>query len=255
MSLAPLRNLAERLAGELDAVGTLVIDGEEIPVRFKRNARARRIILRLNPKGEGVTLTLPAGMPEREALEFARSNTAWIAARLKRQPESIAFRDGAEIPLRGETHMLCHLPEARGTVWIEPCHVDGECPTICIAGRVEHLERRLKDWLKAEARKDLVAASSHYADLMGLKYSNITVRDQTSRWGSCSSSGALSYSWRLILAPSDVLDYVAAHEVAHLAEMNHGPRFWKLVETHCAQTKTARHWLKQHGTSLHKFGR
>ena len=80
-------------------------------------------------------------------------------------------------------------------------------------------------------------------------------RDQTSRWGSCSSSGALSYSWRLILAPSDVLDYVAAHEVAHLAEMNHGPRFWKLVETHCAQTKTARHWLKQHGTSLHKFGR
>ena len=255
MSLAPLRSISDRLTGEPDAAGPLVVDGQEIPVQLKRNARARRIILRLNPKGHGVTLTVPTGMPEREAIEFARSNTAWIAARLKRQPECVAFGDGAEIPLRGQMHTLRHLPSARGTVWPEPALMEGEQPAICIAGRAEHLERRVRDWLKAEARKDLVAASSHYADRMGLKFSKITVRDQTSRWGSCSSAGALSYSWRLILAPADVLDYVAAHEVAHLAEMNHGPRFWKLVETHCPQTKTARHWLKQHGTTLHKFGR
>ncbi len=255
MPLAPLRNLADRLAGDPDDVAPLLIDGREVPVQFKRNARARRIIMRVNQKGEGVTLTIPPGTGVREALAFADSNRAWIATRLKRQPEFVPFADGSEVPLRGEMHLIRHMPGARGAAWPEPKYFPGGLPSLCVAGRAEHVERRLKDWLKAEARAELVAASTYYAGEMGLKFSKVTVRDQSSRWGSCSSNGALSYSWRLILAPQDVLDYVAAHEVAHLAEMNHGRRFWRLVETHCPHTRTSKHWLRQNGTNLHKYGR
>ncbi|MEM7425518.1 MAG: SprT family zinc-dependent metalloprotease [Pseudomonadota bacterium] len=255
MPLAPLRKLTERLVSDSGEPAPLLVDGRELPVEVKRNARARRIIMRMNPKTGGITLTLPPATSVAEGVAFAQSNVAWIAARLKRQPDFVPFADGAEIPLRGEMHRIRHLPSARGTAWSEPAHTPGDLPALCVAGRAEHLERRLRDWLKAEARKDLVEASAHYADKMGLKFSRIAVRDQSSRWGSCSSNGTLSYSWRLILAPGDVLDYVAAHEVAHLAEMNHGPRFWRLVETNCAQTGTARHWLRQHGMELHKYGR
>ncbi len=254
MTLAALRKLIDPgLAGQPQRAG-LVIDGAELPVIFKRNARARRIILRMNPKGEGIVLTVPPGTTQREALNFAVSQSAWITARLKRTLETVAFADGVEVPFRGEMHMICHRPTPRRTVWCEEGTGEGELPSLCVSGRGEHLPRRLKDWLKAQARSDLSAASNHYAAAMGLKYSRLSIRDQSSRWGSCSSTGALSYSWRLVMAPPDVLDYVAAHEVAHLAEMNHGPAFWALVERNCPHTKTAKHWLKQNGRGLHRYG-
>lgn len=254
MSLAALRNLIDpKLEAEPNRAH-LVVDDVELPVAFKHNAQARRIILRMNPKAEGVLLTVPPGTSKGEALAFARSQSAWIAARMKRTPNTVVFTDGMVLPLRGVLHQVRHQPVPRRTVWCEAAEGPDEVPTVLVSGRPEHLPRRLKDWLKAEARTDLAAASARYADEMGLKYSRLTIRDQTSRWGSCSSAGALSYSWRLILAPEDVLDYVAAHEVAHLAEMNHGPRFWALVERHCPHMKTSQHWLKQHGRDLHRYG-
>ncbi len=255
MPLATLRKLIDPgPAGQTDRA-SVAIDGITVPVLFRRNAKARRIILRMNAKEEGLTLTVPPGTSHQEALNFAVSQSAWIAARLKRQPQIIPFEHGVEIPVRGIPHLIRHLPNARGTARSEASHLPGEPPSLIVAGREEHLNRRLRDWLKAEARRDLVAASSKYARSMGLRYSRINMRDQSSRWGSCSSTGALSYSWRLIMAPSDVLDYVAAHEVAHLKEMNHSPRFWKLVETHCEHSKPSRHWLKTHGMALHQYGR
>ncbi|MEM1200329.1 MAG: SprT family zinc-dependent metalloprotease [Pseudomonadota bacterium] len=254
MTLAALRKLIDPgPAGQPQRAG-LVIDGAEVPVIFRRNAQARRIILRMNPKGEGIVLTVPPGTTQREALNFAISQSAWITSRLKRTPETVAFEDGVEVPFRGEMHLICHRPTPRRTVWCEEGTGGVEMPSLCVSGRREHLPRRLKDWLKAQARTDLSAASDHYAAAMGLKYSRLSIRDQSSRWGSCSSTGALSYSWRLVMAPPDVLDYVAAHEVAHLAEMNHGPAFWALVEQHCQHTKTAKHWLKQNGRGLHRYG-
>lgn len=254
MTLAALRKLIDPdPAGQPQCAG-LVIEGTELPVLFKRNAQARRIILRMNPKGEGVVLTVPPGTTKREALNFAISQGAWISARLKRTPETVAFAEGVEVPFRGELHLVCHRPMPRRTVWREEAPSEGTLPLLCVSGRIEHLPRRLKDWLKAQARADLSAASERYADEMGLKFSRLSIRDQSSRWGSCSSAGALSYSWRLVLAPPDVLDYVAAHEVAHLAEMNHGPAFWSLVEQHCPHTKSAKHWLKQNGRGLHRYG-
>ncbi len=254
MSLAALRQLIDPDRRDAPTDAFVEVDGTSLPVTFKRNAQARRIILRMNPKEKGVLLTVPPGTTQHEALAFARSQKAWIAARLKRTPDTIAFAEGILLPVRGVMHTVVHKPMPRRTVWCEESvgEVDA-VPEICVSGRIEHLPRRLKDWFKAQARADLVAASERYADLMGLKFTRLSIRDQSSRWGSCSSTGALSYSWRLILAPPDVLDYVAAHEVAHLAEMNHGPAFWSLVERHCPQTKSARHWLKQHGRDLHRY--
>lgn len=254
MTLAALRKLIDTGPSGEPERAALVVEGTDLPVTFKHNARARRIILRMNPKGEGVLLTVPPGTTQTEALNFARSQKAWIATRLKRTPVTLAFADGVQLPFRGEEHTVCHRPMPRRTVWREEPPAGEGMPLLCVSGRPEHLPRRLKDWLKAQARADLSAASEHYAREMGLKYTRLSIRDQSSRWGSCSSTGALSYSWRLVLAPPDVLDYVAAHEVAHLAEMNHGPAFWALVERHCPQTKSARHWLKQNGRGLHRYG-
>ena len=254
MTLAALRKLIDPGPSGQPGRAALVVDGADLPVTFKRNAQARRIILRMNPKGEGVLLTVPPGTTQREALDFAISQSAWISARLKRTPDTVAFAHGIQLPFRGELHSVRHQHVPRRTVWREAACTEGELPALCVSGRTEHLPRRLKDWLKAQARADLAAASERYAQKMGLKYSRLSIRDQSSRWGSCSSTGALSYSWRLVLAPADVLDYVAAHEVAHLAEMNHGPAFWALVERHCPHTKPARHWLKQNGRDLHRYG-
>ena len=116
------------------------------------------------------------------------------------------------------------------------------------------LPRRLRDWLTTEARRDIVERVNRHAANLGLHAGRVTVRDQKSRWGSCSTTGALSFSWRLIMAPSFVLDYVAAHEVAHLAEINHGPRFWALVARTMPQTEEAKRWLLTFGSDLHRYG-
>jgi predicted metal-dependent hydrolase len=123
-----------------------------------------------------------------------------------------------------------------------------------VAGRLEHASRRLKDWLLEQARADLDASVTRHSRMLGVKARSISLRDQTSRWGSCTAGGLLSFSWRLILAPSHVLDYVAAHEVAHLVEMNHGPRFWKHVSRCMPRLEEAKRWLRSHGADLHRYG-
>ncbi len=229
----------------------LLVDGRLVPVVLKRNSRARRIILRFDRAGTAIEITLPRRATREAALAFAEEHKGWIERRLKRAPPRVAFAAGSVIPLRGEMHLVCHRPLQRGPVL--PAWVGGQ-PVLCVAGSEAHLARRVRDWLKAEARKDLAAACGRYASAMGVKFRKLTVRDQMSRWGSCSASGALAFSWRLILAPPHVLDYVAVHEVAHLVEMNHGPAFWKLVERHSPGCRAARSWLRQHGAGLHGYG-
>src|SRR5262249_39572655 len=137
------------------------------------------------------------------------------------------------------------------TVWTELA-ADG-MRLLCVAGDAAHVGRRVTDFLKREAKRDLAAASRHYADRLGVRLRRVSIRDQSSRWGSCSSTGMLSYSWRLILAPEFVLDYLAAHEVAHLVEMNHSPRFWRTVLGVCPDTRRAKVWLDAHGADLHRY--
>ena len=123
-----------------------------------------------------------------------------------------------------------------------------------MSGDKPHIPRRVADYLKREARKDIEAAVDRHAARLGVAPRRITLRDTVSRWGSCSSTGALNFSWRLILAPPEVLDYLAAHEVAHIVHMNHSPMFWKLTRRLFPETEQAEVWLKTHGASLHRFG-
>lgn len=227
------------------------IAGRAVPVVVSVHSRARRISLRLARDALLVKVTVPRGVPARKGLDFARGRAEWITTRLAARPEPRPFVHGARIPLRGEEHMIFHVPGRRGVVWAEG---RAEAARICVAGAKEHLPRRLRDWLKAQAKKDLRAACAHYSRVMELPFSRITVRDQKSRWGSCSAQRTLSFSWRLVLAPPYVLDYLAAHEVAHLAHMNHSARFWALVRAHCPHVEAAERWLKAEGSGLHMWG-
>src|ERR1700691_3333380 len=139
-----------------------------------------------------------------------------------------------------------------GTVWIEPN--GAEEPLLCVAGQAPHVDRRIGDFLRREARWDLEAASLRFAGSLGVAVKRVAVRDQASRWGSCSSTGVLSYSWRLILAPPFVLNYLAAHEVAHLAEMNHSARFWRLVQRLCPDHQQTKEWLDVSARDLDRSG-
>ena len=173
----------------------------------------------------------------KQAREFAQKNGAWIAARLRRLPDAMPFAHGTLLPLRGVSHRIDHRKSTRGTVWIE---TGADMPLLCVAGKAPHLSRRVRDFLKREAKRDLETASGTAAQALGVTVKRVSVRDQSSRWGSCSSTGVLSYSWRLILAPSFVLDYLAVHEVTHLIEMNHSRRFWRLVEKTCPDMARAK---------------
>jgi predicted metal-dependent hydrolase len=145
-----------------------------------------------------------------------------------------------------------HRRGQRGTVWVETD--DAGQRLLCVAGDPPHVDRRIADFLKREARRDLERASSRHADALGVAITRVSVRDQSSRWGSCSNSGVLSFSWRLILAPPYVLDYLAAHEVAHLLELNHSPKFWRLVRRLYPNYERPKTWLDTHGTDLHRYG-
>jgi predicted metal-dependent hydrolase len=246
-----LRALLYRRPSEPSVV-QVVFDKAIYLVRLRRHRQARRYTLRIDAPTREVVLTMPPRGSVREAKEFAQKHGGWIAARLKRLPEAAPFAHGVEVPLRGEPHRIVHRRGERGTVWTE---TDGSGQRLlCVAGEPPHVDRRISDFLKREAQRDLDAASRNYAAQIGVSIKRICVRDQSSRWGSCSNTGVLSFSWRLILAPPFVLDYLAAHEVSHLVELNHSPRFWRLVKRLYPQLERAKVWLDANGTDLHRYG-
>ncbi len=213
-----------------------------VPVILRRSPRARRISLRVSQLDGRVTLTLPRGVPEAEALAFAREKEGWIRGHLQSRSEDVRVDIGAEIPVEGV--VLRVVPGGGRGVRLQ----DGG-----LAVPPGAAGRRVRAWLRDLARDRLVAASDAYAQALGRPYSRITLRDTRSRWGSCSSQGGLMYSWRLILAPPEVLRYVAAHEVAHLAEMNHSAAFWSQLERLYGPYQAPRSWLRENGAALHRY--
>lgn len=213
-----------------------------IALVLRRSGRARRISLRISQLDGRVTLTLPNGVPDGEALEFATSKETWIRDHLRARQDDIHIQQGAVLPIEGVPHRVAEAPARR--VVMRPGEVavpDGP------------VGPRLQSWLRTLARDRLVAAADHYADGLGQSYARITLRDTRSRWGSCSSHRGLMFSWRLILAPPEVLRYVAAHEVAHLVEMNHSPAFWANVEQVYGAYAAPRRWLRENGAGLHRY--
>jgi hypothetical protein len=246
-----LRALLYRRPSEPSTI-EIVFDRAIFPVRIRRHRQARRYTLRIDAISREVVLTIPPRGSLKEAREFAHKHGGWIAARLQRLPEVAPFAHDTELPLRGELHRIVHRRGGRGTVWRERDADGGRL--LCVAGEAPHVGRRIADFLKREALRDLEAASRRHAGTLGVKIKRISVRDQSSRWGSCSNTGVLSFSWRLILAPPFVLNYLAAHEVAHLVELNHSPRFWRLVARIDPNAERAKAWLDAHGNDLHRYG-
>jgi predicted metal-dependent hydrolase len=229
---------------------TLELAGKAIPVKVRRHAASRNFTLRVTDLGETVTLTLPKRSRLKDARAFVERHSHWLENKLAKVPQKIPFQNGAIIPYQGVPHQISHRPHQRGTVWVE----EADMPLICVAGQAEHLPRRLTYWLKKQAKHTLTTACKHYTQKLGMPYRSLTLRDPTSRWGSCTSVGGLSFSWRLILAPPHVLEYLAAHEVAHLKELNHSPQYWAIVQQLKPDFETAQDWLKLHGSSLHRYG-
>jgi len=245
----PSRALLYRRPAEPSAI-EVVCEESIYLVRLRRHRQARRYTLRIVAATREAVLTMPPRGSLSEAREFAEKHRAWIAARFGRLPKPAPFAHGSELPLRGVTHSIVHRRGARGTVWTESDSCGDRL--LCVAGEAEHVSRRITDYLKRQAKRDVEIAAKHYAEKLGL--AAISIRDQASRWGSCSTTGMLSFSWRLVLAPRYVLDYLAAHEIAHLVEMNHSARFWRVLRRICPDLERAKVWLDVHGTDLHRYG-
>lgn len=215
-----------------------------IPLILRRSAQAKRISLRISQLDGRVTLTMPKRLVESEALDFARSKEAWIRKHLDARGEDVMIGEGAELPLGGRMY-----PVLAGTGRRVQITSEG----IFVPGPPERVGKRLSAHLKELARDRLAGASDDYAARLGRSYTRLSLRDTRSRWGSCTSDGGLMYSWRLVMAPPEVLDYVAAHEVAHLAEMNHSAAFWAEVTRIYGDYAAARGWLRTHGSTLHRY--
>jgi predicted metal-dependent hydrolase len=213
----------------------------EISITIKRSTRARRFSLRVSQSTGQVSLSMPMRAPLAEASAFARAQEGWIRAALARMPAVQRVAVGAEIPVEGR---LLRIESGAG----RSVRVEGDA--LIVPGDPARVAARVAAYLKVRARDRLVAASDHYAAQIGRRVAQVSLRDTRSRWGSCTSDGSLMYSWRLIMAPPRVLDYVAAHEVAHMLEMNHSPRFWALVERLFPQWQVERAWLRREGGAL-----
>jgi predicted metal-dependent hydrolase len=218
------------------------------PLSIRVSPRARRIALRVDAAERRLELVLPAGIPPSQGLRFLTTKRAWVVSRLEALPQRLPFEEGAVVPVLGIPHRICReMDPAASPVAIG----DRE---IRVRGDPAHLARRVRDHLATKAGTELARRARRLAASIGRDVTRVSVRDTKSRWGSCSGTGNLSFSWRLIFTPEPVLDYVVAHEVAHLVEMNHGPRFWRLVETLSPGSAKQRAWLKRHRSELFSYG-
>jgi predicted metal-dependent hydrolase len=234
--------LLRPLADERLQLGRRTVD-----LRVMVNRRARRIILRVDPVSGDLVLVLPSARTYAEGLDFVRQKAEWTSRRLEQVPNRVAFADGAIIPVQGLPHRITHDPDLL-------VHVRQEEGELQVGGLRRGMSPRVGAWLRAEARRTITRRAAGDAERLDVEVTRISIRDPHTRWGSASCSGALSFSWRLYLAPKPVLNYVVAHEVAHLREMNHGPRFWRLVESLCPRFEQPRAWLRDQGQSLHRYG-
>jgi predicted metal-dependent hydrolase len=246
------------------------VKGLELPLLLRRSTRARRFSLQVSEARRGAILTMPVYSSFADADEFLSRHLDWLKERVAGLSEPVPFTHGAIVPLRGFAHLIrfAGTVRQRGVVWLEAAE-DAKVtaawpqgarlpirrlPRLVVAGESEHAPRRMLDWMKRQAHLDLKARVAVHASRLDLMPARIVVRDQTTRWGSCSTSGALSFSWRLVLAPPFVLDYLAAHEVAHLVEMNHSARFWRVCGKVCPSMERAKKWLDTYGNDLHRYG-
>jgi len=221
--------------------------GEPIAVALRRSHRARRLVLSVDPAAAAAALVIPPFVSVGEAQAFLESRRDWLASRLAQVPAHCPFVDGAAIPFLGEVLTLRHRAETRCLTHRDGAH-------LVIGGAPAFVQRRATDWLKQEARARFGALAAAKAAAIGRPAPRVAVADPKRQWGSCSADGRLRLSWRLVMAPEMVVDYVVAHEVAHLKEMNHSHAFWTIVAALTPHMASARIWLRRHGQTLLRYG-
>ena len=219
------------------------LGGDEVPVLVRRNARAKRLTLRVDRATGEIKLTLPLFVRSSAAERFLANHTDWIKReRAAIEPRAI-ITNGSFIPYLGTLHRVVFSD-------VSPRQIQVADGLIIVGGSADVAGKRFENWLRAEAKKLLAERVEYHAHKLGVSYGRISIGDMKSRWGSCSSTGGLRFSWRLLMAPYEVMDYVAAHEVAHLREMNHSDRFWAAVAETIPDYKKQRKWLKTEGNKL-----
>jgi predicted metal-dependent hydrolase len=226
---------------------SFALPGGAATIRWRRHARARRITLRIDAQQGEVVVTLPMRAARSAGLALLKQNTDWVAARLAALPATAPFADGSAVTIDGLEHAIRHCPTGRGGAWLQ----DG---TLHVSGDPAFLARRVGDFLRAEARRRFAQQTLAKAAEQGLTPRRVTVKDTTSRWGSCSADGVVMFCWRLLMAPPYVQDYVVAHEVAHLRHMNHGAGFWALADSLSPHRVRATAWLAAEGARLLRVG-
>jgi len=223
--------------------------GEKVIVRLEINPKAKRLILRLDERKREAVAIAPNRRKLADAAEFASERIDWLARQLSDLPKPLSLQPGNCFNLRGQTCQISLDGPGRRAA-LEP----GDLPVLRVPGAKETAHKRVERFLRGEAQSDLTRAVERYCDQLAVTSRRVSVKDTRSRWGSCTSDGRLAFSWRLIMAPPSVLDYVAAHECAHLLEMNHSPAFWAHVSRCCPNWKSERAWLRQHGRELQAVG-
>ena len=226
------------------------VAGRALPLTVRRHARATRMTLRIDPGGRGLKVTVPPGVGEAEVRRFVARHNGWIEGKLDLVPDEAQLRVGHKVPVRGVPHVIVH-ETGRGTTRLGT-HDDQ--PAIFVHGDTRFAARRVADHLKKLAKADIEPLVTHHAAKVGKTPRSVRFKDTKSRWGSCSSDANLSFSWRIMMAPPSVINYLVAHEVAHLVHMDHSVRFWALTETLCPDMKRAKDWLKRNGTKLQAIG-
>ncbi len=231
------------------------------PLVARVNRRAKKLIVKVDPVTGEILVTAPSRRTLPDAIAFAHERADWIAGQMKNAVRARPFAPNAIIPYRGVDHVIVQCGGPRAPVRVD--HGSGRDhatagaerrPEIRVGGAAEHVNRRLTDWLKKQARQRLIERADHYSARLGRKRGPVRVRDMRTRWGSCTSDGAMSFSWRLILTPPDILDYVAAHECAHLVHMDHSRAFWSLLSTLDVDARAAAAWFREHGQALFAYG-
>lgn len=226
-------------------MGVIILPGNPpIEIVLRKSTRAKRLSLRISQLDGRVTLTVPARVSEREGWAFAQEKRDWIVKHLQAHPALVQIGIGTTLPVEGVTRRIASATGRRIVMTDQ---------AVLVPGPTASASRKVQAYLKELARDRLAQASDLYAQKLGASYTKLTLRDTRSRWGSCTSAGSLMYSWRLILAPPEILHYVAAHEVAHLKRMDHSTEFWAIVEDLHGDFRSQRRWLRTEGLKLHSY--
>lgn len=233
----------------INAVTTL--EGQKISYRIVQSRRARR--MRITVSSSGITVTLPYGLKVVEAERMIQQNASWILEQMKRVSKRAAA--GSALPtdvvlLRGKPYKIEIIEEMDRASRIHISEGREKLLARVPAGSSRSPRSLVEPWLKQQARKEIEAVVTQQAARMNLQAKSISIRDQRTRWGSCSSKGTLSFNWRLVMAPPAVLEYVVIHELAHILQPNHSPAFWNVVAQYAPNYKVLRQWLRKNASAL-----